>query len=208
MKNSKHKRFKLALIISAFLIFAIMTFLLIFQVSRDKDRSSPNTTNIDKPSVFSQSLLPIYSEPKSVSFETIQGKLVNLSVEEVGVEQDGSLGVPQDWQNAGWYKKSSKPGENGNVIIDGHYDTPTGSPAAFWELKNIQEGAKVFVQDKLGKSYEYRVTSKFYIAIDDSDRTKIFEHGDKKELTLITCGGVWDFVYATYNKRLVVKAHI
>jgi LPXTG-site transpeptidase (sortase) family protein len=208
-KHNRSKRFKLGLIISAILFFAIMTIVQVGTAYWTKKSAAKHAKQVaHKPSIFSQNLTPIYSEPKGIYFELSPEKKVSLVIEEVGVDQDGSLSVPQNWQNAGWYKKGAKPGEKGNVIIDGHYDTTTGAPAAFWELKNLQEGAKVVVQDKLGKSYEYRVTSKFYIGINDSERTKIFEQTETKELTLITCGGVWDFVNATYNKRLVVKAHI
>ncbi|MCA9302475.1 sortase, partial [candidate division WWE3 bacterium] len=61
--------------------------------------------------------------------------------------------------------------------------------------------------DSLNKIHEYKVTKTFYVDINDPERLTIFEDvTDKSELTLITCGGVWDVRIGTYNKRLVVKA--
>ena len=153
------------------------------------------------PSVFKQEIKPVYLPPNAVTF-----KEKTLDIEEVGVEEGGFLGVPASWYTAGWYKDSAKAGEQGNIVLDGHYDTNTGAPGAFWELKDLQIGDKVFLTDALGRKFEYAVTQKSYIAITDPERAKVFDSTQVKELTLITCGGVWDYASGTYNKRLVIKA--
>jgi LPXTG-site transpeptidase (sortase) family protein len=107
---------------------------------------------------------------------------------------------------AGWYKDGAKAGEDGNVIIDGHYDTNTGAPGAFWELKDLQVGDKVSLTDSLGRRFDYVVREQLSISITDPERAKVFASSQAKELTLITCGGVWDYASGTYNKRLVIKA--
>ena len=94
------------------------------------------------------------------------------------------------------------------VIIDGHYDTNTGAPAAFWPLKNIGVNDKVILKDKLNRNFTYEVTNAFYVDIDDPNRLQVFEESDNPTLTLITCGGIWDYSSGTYNKRLVVKAKL
>jgi len=153
------------------------------------------------PSVFKQEIKPIYLPPNTVTF-----KEKTLDIEEVGVEEGGFLGVPSGWYTAGWYKDSAKAGEQGNIVLDGHYDTNTGAPGAFWELKDLQIGDKVLLTDALGRNFEYAVTQKSYIAITDPERAKVFDSTQAKELTLITCGGVLDYASGTYNKRLVIKA--
>lgn len=154
-----------------------------------------------KPSVFKEVTKPVYLSPQNISFKD---KL--LGVEEVGVEEGGILGVPSDWYAAGWYKDGAKAGEDGNVIIDGHYDTNTGAPGAFWELKDLQVGDKVSLTDSLGRRFDYVVREQLSISITDPERAKVFASSQAKELTLITCGGVWDYASGTYNKRLVIKA--
>ncbi len=153
------------------------------------------------PSVFRQDIKPIYLPPKTITFK---GK--TLEIEEVGVEEGGFLGVPKSWHTAGWYKDGAKPGEQGNVVIDGHYDTNTGAPGAFWELKGLEIGDRVFLTDALGRVFEYVVTQKSYMSITDPERAKVFDNTQAKQLTLITCGGVWDYASGTYNERLVIKA--
>lgn len=145
---------------------------------------------------------PIYLPPASIEFK---GK--TIEVIEINVEDDGTLGVPKEWQKAGWFVKSVKPGETGNSIIDGHYDTNTGAPAAFWELKDLQVGDKVTLTDNRGFKFIYQVSNKAYIDIKDPDRTKVLDGSTDKILTLITCGGIWDYRAGMYNKRLVITAN-
>jgi LPXTG-site transpeptidase (sortase) family protein len=128
---------------------------------------------------------------------------------EVGLEEDGTLAAPGDWYVAGWYEKSAMPGQNGNMVLDGHFDTSSGSPAAFYQLKNVQKGDNVVVYDEAGRSYTYLVVETLYVDVDDPSRLKIFESSkDKPIITLITCSGVWLSGDLTYSKRLIVKGEL
>ena len=152
---------------------------------------------------FKKYLTPTYFKPIKIYTDQI-----DVNVQEVGVEEDGTLSVPSNWQDAGWYINSAKSGEIGNVIIDGHYDTNTGSPAAFWNLKNLKVNDKVKVVDEIGKEYIYKVTTSYYVDIEDPDRSDVFGGSKVPTVTLITCGGVWIPGSSTYSKRLVVKAEL
>ena len=152
---------------------------------------------------FKKYLTPSYFKPVRIYTDQIDAK-----VEEVGVEEDGSLSVPLSWQNAGWYINSSKPGEKGNVVINGHYDTNTGSPAAFWNLKNLKVNDKVNLVDEIGTEYIYKVPNSYYVDIKDPNRTEVFEDSNVPTVTLITCGGVWLPGISTYSQRLIVKAEL
>ena len=163
-------------------------------------------TTIPKKSIFAKDLKPLYETPKRLYFES---KKIDISLVEVGLESDGKLENPKKWDIGGWFHRSARPGEDGNIIINAHYDDNTGAPAAFWELKNVSTDDKVFLVDSLGKVYTYKVKDTFYVSISDPDRLRVFSDvQDKSELTLITCGGVWDPSEGTYNKRLVVKAEL
>lgn len=163
--------------------------------------SEIGVTEASTPSVFKKVAQPLYLSPKKLTY-----KEKTLEVEEIGVEEGGTLGVPASWHTVGWYKDGAKAGEEGNVIIDGHYDTNTGAPGAFWELKNLQVGDKVSLTDSLGRGFDYLVKEKSSISITDPERAQVFESSKARQLTLITCGGVWDYASGTYNKRLVIKA--
>lgn len=157
----------------------------------------------EKDSIFEELKKPLAFAP--VKIDIGEGPLY---IERLGLKVDGGLEDPDKWENAGWYKKGAKPGEEGNVIIAGHYDDSTGKPAAFWGLKNLNVNDKVLLVDELNRTFTYNITETFYIDIDDPKRLSVFEESDLKELTLITCGGLWNDAKGTYSSRLVVKAKL
>ena len=157
-------------------------------------------------SVFEPVAEPILLPPTSIS---IKERNISADIVEVGLQTDGTLGTPKKWNEAGWYTKGAKPGEEGNVIINAHFDDNLGRPAAFWQLKNATVGDTVLLEDSLGRQYAYQIVDSLLVDINDPDRLKVLEDTDgKSELTLITCGGVWLPGKSTYDKRLVVKAEL
>lgn len=160
-------------------------------------------TVVEKPSIFEAALKPLYAEAIALRIPTVN---IKVNVISVGVDANGSMETPRNWSEAGWYKKGARPGENGNLILNGHYDSSTGNAAAFYTLRNVKVGAKIEVTDAFDKTYVYEVTQMFYVNVTDPDRLNIFKSDNTlNEITLITCGGVWDYVSHNYSKRLVVK---
>jgi sortase (surface protein transpeptidase) len=153
--------------------------------------------------VFSDLSKPVFYDPVEI---IMPGK--SIKIENVGLTEDATLDVPKNWINAGWYVNSAKAGEAGNLIIDGHYDDNKGLPAAFWGLKTLKVNDTVRIRDAFDAVFVYKVRSVWYVDIQDPGRTLIFEKTDLPELTLVTCGGVWDSNAHTYSKRLVVKADL
>lgn len=169
--------------------------------------SSHTSTNTDKESAlsaFDSLKKPQAGKPIKL---IIPSQNVELSVVAVSRSEDGVMETPKSWNLAGWYKGSSKTLEEGNIIINGHYDDNYGRPAAFWKLKNLRLDDTVRIVDEFNRPVDYKVTSTYYIAIDDPDRFKVYDSEEgKQSLTLITCGGVWLPGESTYNKRLIIKA--
>lgn len=160
----------------------------------------------EKLSVFQPALRPIYGSPKRIIIDSLDLKIDVISI---GVDFDGYIETPKDWNVAGWYKNSAGPSETGNMLIDGHYDDNYGRPAAFWKLKNLKSGDKVSILDSYGRFYDYTVVNSYYVDINDPARLKVLESsGNIPALTLITCGGVWNVAKHTYNERLVVSAEL
>jgi len=159
----------------------------------------------EKISVFKNKLDPILTSPVGFEAKTV-GIITNLVP--VNVDDGGIMETPKDWQEAGWYIKGGLPGESKNLIINGHYDSNTGAPGAFYNLKNIQFGDVVEVEDKYGRIFTYKVVELAYLDIKDPSRLEVLDDEDgKSTLTLITCGGVY-LQGSGYTKRLVVKAEL
>ncbi|HLX59317.1 MAG TPA: class F sortase [Ktedonobacteraceae bacterium] len=123
----------------------------------------------------------------------IPGIGVNASIEPVGVLSDGNLAVPtqKPWDGVGWYQYGPYPGDQGSAVIDGHLDRPGGSPAVFWNLRNLHIGDMVMVVNPGEKSLHFRVINMKYYAPNNAPLQTIFENKMGIFLNLITCAGQW-----------------
>ncbi len=131
---------------------------------------------------------------------------VDATVESLGLTKEGAIGAPEGPEPAAWFNMSSRPGEIGNSIIDGHSGWKDGIPAVFDNLHMLQKGDKIYVQDEQGSTITFVVTSLRNYDLQEN-RADVFESKDgKAHLVLITCEGIWDPVTQTSSERLVVFA--
>ena len=76
----------------------------------------------------------------------------------------------------------------------------------FDNLYKLTPGDKIYVEDEKGATTTFvvRESQKYN---PNADALKVFISNDgKSHLNLITCEGVWDKVFKSYSKRLVVFA--
>jgi LPXTG-site transpeptidase (sortase) family protein len=131
---------------------------------------------------------------------------VDAVMEDVSVAKDGSMAVPKDPMNAGWYSPGPRPGEVGSAVIAGHVNWYRGATGVFKELKKLAPGEEIQVEDENGKEFTFTVREvrKFDAA---ADATDIFSSDDgKAHLNIITCDGAWNKSEGQYTERLIVFA--
>lgn len=107
-----------------------------------------------------------------------------------------SLGVCFD-------KDSARPGEDNNVVIQGHNLGEFGlfKPRGYFSLLELlRKEDKVYLFYK-GKRYVYEVTEKNYL---DKSNPRIYEKR-KEKLTLVTCVSTFSLDIYT-NRRTVITA--
>jgi len=131
---------------------------------------------------------------------------INASVEQVGMLSNGDMATPTQnpWENVGWYKAGTHPGERGSAVIDGHLDRPGGYQAVFWYLQDLHIGDAVLVVNADGKTLHFRVTRIELYAPQAAPIQDIFGNRGGTYLNLITCAGDWIPNQHQYNLRLVV----
>jgi sortase (surface protein transpeptidase) len=130
---------------------------------------------------------------------------VNAPIEDVGLAKDGSLAVPASnpWDGVGWYQYGPRPGAKGSAVIDGHLDRPGGSPAVFWNLKNLHIGDIVDVTRSGQRPLHFGVIALKYYA-PTASTSGIFSNTSGTFLNLITCAGTWIPSQHQTTLRLVV----
>ncbi len=113
--------------------------------------------------------------------------------------------VPEDFDQAGWYRETRLPGEIGPAVIAGHIDSKSG-PAVFAKLNELQPGDAIFVAGEDGTTVEFEVVRSGQYPKGDLP-TEVFGFDlPVPELRLITCGGTFNRQTGHYDDNYVVYA--
>lgn len=132
---------------------------------------------------------------------------VNDPVEKVGQNKKGGMGVPENVQNAGWYKFGAKPGEQGSAVVAGHVNTRNGK-SIFWNLHKLETGDEVEVLNKSGEKRTFKVIGKESYDYQHAPVKKIFGYTSRRKLNLITCTGDFNYDAGTHQERLVIYTEL
>lgn len=147
--------------------------------------------------------VPTPGIPRNLSIPAIN---LNAFVESVGLDAQGRMDVPEHNEDVAWFHLGYRPGMKGSAVIDGHLDTVTGAPAAFWNLDKLQSGDTISVTDSTGTVYAFKVVDKESYPYDQVPLQQVFNTTDQSRLNLITCSGTWDRGARNYSQRTVVYA--
>ncbi|MFN4213885.1 sortase domain-bontaining protein [Exiguobacterium sp.] len=130
---------------------------------------------------------------------------VDTAIEQVGVLDNGQMGVPADEDQVGWFEPGVKPGSKGNAVVAGHVDSKTG-PAVFYELDQLKAGDDVAIIDENGNTLTFRVTKTESYDTSNAPIEEIFGATSHRNLNLITCSGT--FGDGGYDQRFVVYTEL
>ncbi len=151
--------------------------------------------------------------PKKSNPEVARSTPVELRIPAIGVagplttlgqDLDGSVQVPNDPEQAGWFWPGPSPGQVGSAVILGHVDSTEG-PAVFYELRFLQAGDRVVVTLADGVVAQFRVTRvTTYLNEQFPARQVYAASGGARALQLVTCGGEYDAANDGYQSNVVV----
>ena len=140
--------------------------------------------------------------PASLDIDAIDvhTPLVNLDV-----QTDGTIAVPSDFDVAGWFVRSPRPGENGPALVAGHVDSHAG-PAVFFRLKELHPGDRIVVTRVDGSRVAFAVSAVMQYPKQQFPSDVVFGSTSRAELRLVTCGGTFDHARRSYRDNVVVFA--
>lgn len=143
--------------------------------------------------------------PKGIEPILLEIPAINLEAEvvPVGIQEDGEMEAPEEFDKVGFFQPGVKPGNKGNAVIAGHLDHYTG-PAIFFYIKDLEEGDHVYVTDETGAKLTFQVTEVASYKTNESPLEKIFGDADQHHLNLITCAGTFNRKTQRSSHRLVV----
>jgi len=122
---------------------------------------------------------------------------------------DGTLEVPKDYQQVGWYADGAVPGATNlpPTIFAGHVDS-AGGPAVFYNLRKMAMGDQVRVTQADGKVAVFTVYAAAKFPKSQFPADTIYANRPSSELVLITCTGAFDQSRRSYDDNLVVSARL
>ena len=133
---------------------------------------------------------------------------VNAAVERVGNTAAGAMATPKSFSSVGWYSLGEKPGDLGSAVFAGHVNNALTKAGVFEHLNQVRVGDVVTVSDASDKTLVYTVSEIDEYPAEGAPTASIFTSSGPSTLVLITCDGSWDGNAHTFDKRLVVYAHL
>jgi sortase (surface protein transpeptidase) len=128
---------------------------------------------------------------------------LSVTLSTLGLNADGTVQVPTDAQQPGWYRLGPSPGEMGSAVILGHVDSAEG-PGVFFRLRSLVAGNVVDVTLADGVTAQFEVTSvATYLKANFPDQAVYTSHGHSA-LQLVTCGGAFNTTTGHYLSNVVV----
>ena len=132
---------------------------------------------------------------------------VSAAVGRLGLNPDGTLQVPGDFDVTGWYAGGPAPGETGPAVIAGHIDSRRG-PAVFYRLRELRPGQEITVGRTNGSSVRFAVDGVAQYPKQAFPTEAVFGPSPDPLLRLITCGGAFDRSQRSYRDNVVVTARL
>lgn len=123
----------------------------------------------------------------------------------LGLEDDGTASVPEDFDVASWYAEGGRPGAGPPTVLLGHVDSTDG-PAVFARLDELEPGDPVEVDTADGPTAEYEVTAAEAYPKDGFPTFEVFGAVEGDALRLVTCSGDFDPDEGSYSDNFVVFA--
>lgn len=141
--------------------------------------------------------------PAALTIPTLQVSARVLPVVNAG----GTLGVPDDPAQLGWWNASALPGAaSGSVVIDGHVDSAATGPGALFRLGALRAADRIVVTTTAGGQLAYSVTGRRVYPKDAGLPADLFGTAGPARLVLISCGGPFDRDTGSYLDNIVVFA--
>lgn len=122
----------------------------------------------------------------------------------VGLDGNGEMVLPRNAWDVAWLDNGGFPGVTRNAILAGHRNY-SGVSGTFERLEHLEVGDEVRVMVD-GELHRYRVD---WVDMYDPDTAPVGELLGPTEvdsLTLVTCGGAFDYSVRHYTKRWVARA--
>jgi len=146
--------------------------------------------------------VPVVAHSTPVSLR-VPAIALSVSLSTLGLNPDGSVEVPDNDTEPGWFRLGPSPGQIGSAVILGHVDTYQG-PGIFFQLRTLLDGDQVQVTLADGAVTTFAVTNVVQYTKTAFPADLVYQSQGRSELQLVTCGGAFDEATGHYLSNIVV----
>lgn len=127
---------------------------------------------------------------------------LQVPVSSLGINPNGTVQVPTNFQEPGWYRLGPSPGQVGSAVILGHVDSYLG-PAVFFQLRSLVAGDQIQVTLADGVVADFSVRMVAMYSKQQFPSLQVYGSHGYSALQLVTCGGVFDTQTRSYLSNIV-----
>lgn len=160
--------------------------------------------------VGQDSPLPTAANPSAPAQISVEKAGINAEVETLEIVNGVMQNPTGPWVVA-WYRQTATLGEQGNVVLAGHVDYWNVGPSVFFNLRDMVAGDVITLTGEDGRSYDYAMewSEVFDLeALTSGGLQDVVGPTDVPSVTMITCGGEFDYVNGEYLSRMVVRGSL
>ena len=107
---------------------------------------------------------------------------------------------------ASWYRFGPAPGTTGATVIAAHVDSLRYGLGPFARLADAPAGTEITISSADGVEHVYAVESVQSTGKPEVPWATIFDRTGAPRLTLVTCGGEFNYTTKQYQSNIVVTA--
>jgi hypothetical protein len=167
----------------------------------------PTTGALRPGPVGQQSPLAVAANPTDPATIQVEKAGINADIEALDIVNGVMQNPTGPWVVA-WYRQTATLGEQGNVVLAGHVDYWNVGPSVFYNVRDLVAGDIVSLAGENDTRYNYAVEWSETFDIEQLTGGRLAEvvgPTDFPAVTLITCGGEFDYVNGEYLSRMVVR---
>ena len=167
-------------------------------------RPAPEVTVPTVSATLSANQAPAPLPPVRIRVETLG---IDMAVEAVGQTAEKVMELPKNPAVAAWYRFGPSPASPaGATVIAAHVDSLVYDIGPFARLASATAGTRVVLTLSDGSERGYSVTGVQSILKPDVPWDSVFDRSGASRLTLVTCGGEFDYEAKRYLSNVIVSA--
>jgi len=141
--------------------------------------------------------------PTRVTIPTLD---IDMAVESTGLDSAGSMALAPNPATASWYRYGPPPGTEGATVIAAHVDSLRYGLGPFARLADAPVGTEITVLAADGVEHRYTLESVQSTGKPEVPWDSIFDRTGAPRLTLVTCGGEFNYTTKHYLSNIIVTA--